>query len=306
MQRFVKCEIRLTSQEQALAAAADAGHLMSRLSLANKIWNRDSYPDAVRQNALAHYRICVEAGLPEAMQKLGIILRDGGHGVKPHPKEALALFKRASDEHKHAESMYLYALMNDNGSVGPENKQEALKYYTMGADLGHNLCLFNLAYVFALLHPLPPSPPSPLFLLSLFHLWMNLYVNVFLIFGNTDLPLSRIMYDEGEGDLAVDKVKARELYRAATDDGNVSAAFNLAIMCERGEGADPNLEEAAALFKFAAERDEPDAVHKFACMCINGHGVEVCCFGSRAREADFFFLERRAAWPYVVAKGDRT
>ena len=83
------------------------------------------------------------------------------------------------------------------------------------------------------------------------------------------------MYDDGEADLEVDKVKARELYMMSMSQGNVSAAFNLAIMCERGEGAEPNIIAAAALFKSAAERGEPDAIHKYACMCINGQGVEV-------------------------------
>lgn len=61
-----------------------------------------------------------------------------------------------------------------------------------------------------------------------------------------------------------DMEKAKSLYETAAEQGESSAAFNLAIMYETGEGVPKNKQEALRWFRRAAELGEPLAMYEVA------------------------------------------
>jgi tetratricopeptide (TPR) repeat protein len=61
------------------------------------------------------------------------------------------------------------------------------------------------------------------------------------------------MYDNGEGFLPEDKVKAAKWYRKAVEQGSGNSAFNLGMMYETGEGVTQDYAEALKWFRKAEE-----------------------------------------------------
>lgn len=62
-------------------------------------------------------------------------------------------------------------------------------------------------------------------------------------------------------------------FRAAADDGDVRAQYNLGIMFDNGHGVQQNYLEAADWYRVAAEADYADAQYNLGAMYSFGHGV---------------------------------
>lgn len=72
------------------------------------------------------------------------------------------------------------------------------------------------------------------------------------------------MKRNGDG-IPVDKAGAAELYRLAADAGDPDAQYDLAFMLDAGEGIPINRAEAEILFRKSAEQGDTDA-----CLCLGG------------------------------------
>jgi uncharacterized protein len=86
-----------------------------------------------------------------------------------------------------------------------------------------------------------------------------------------------------------DYKKAGDYFRKAMAEGDLDAAYSLSFLYREGLGEEKNLQEAAKLLKFAADRHHIGAEVDFAIALFNGNGVD-----KDEKAAASYFL--RAAW----------
>jgi hypothetical protein len=67
------------------------------------------------------------------------------------------------------------------------------------------------------------------------------------------------LYQNGQGGVAQDYIKAREWYEKAADKGNASAMFNLALLYEGGQGVAQDYAKAHEWYEKAADKGNEDA-----------------------------------------------
>lgn len=83
-----------------------------------------------------------------------------------------------------------------------------------------------------------------------------------------------LAYAQGQEGLSADPAKAAELYRAAADKGNMTAAFNLARCYALGEGVPADKELFFLYCKKAANGGDTDALYTLGCCYRDGIGTE--------------------------------
>lgn len=102
-------------------------------------------PDPYR--AEHHFVIAAEAGMTDAFHKLGILNFRGPYGYRQNLTKARKLYQEAAIL-GHRDAQYDYAWMCEHGLGGCCDIPEAIKYFEMGAEQGHYLCMAELAVLY--------------------------------------------------------------------------------------------------------------------------------------------------------------
>lgn len=102
-------------------------------------------PDPYR--AEHHFINAADTGLTDAIHRLGLINFRGSYGYRQNLKRARALYKEAAMK-GHWDAQYDYAWMCRHGLGGERDTAEALKYFELGAQKGHFLCMAELATLY--------------------------------------------------------------------------------------------------------------------------------------------------------------
>ena len=102
-----------------------------------------------------------------------------------------------------------------------------------------------------------------------------LYILAALVLALSNFALAASDYEQGVAAYQnSDYALAREYWESATADGNMSAAYNLGIVLNRGLGGDADPERAVSLFRIAADAGIAVAQHNLALAYYAGNGVE--------------------------------
>lgn len=102
-------------------------------------------PDPYR--AEHHFINAADAGLTDAIHRLGLINFRGAYGYRQNLKKARSLYKEAAVK-GHWDAQYDYAWMCRHGLGGERDISDALMYFEQGAQKGHFLCMAELATLY--------------------------------------------------------------------------------------------------------------------------------------------------------------
>ena len=102
-------------------------------------------PDPYR--AEHHFINAADAGFTDAIHKLGLMHFRGAYGYRQNLNKARVLYKDAAQK-GHWDAQYDYAWMCRHGLGGGRDIDDALKYFEMGAQKGHFLCMAELATLY--------------------------------------------------------------------------------------------------------------------------------------------------------------
>ena len=167
-------------------------------------------------------KLFVDKGNPEAMYLYGKLIEDGKY-IKADKEEAIKYYKMSA-ELGNADGMISCGTYL---SKNKKNYEEAAKYFKMAADKNHLDGLF-------------------------------LYANVL---------------NKGLG-VEANKEKSRMYMKLAADQYHIDAANCYGVCLHHGDGVPVNNKEAIKYFKIAADQYSPIGYRNYAYMLFNGYGVE--------------------------------
>ncbi|HEY1780589.1 MAG TPA: sel1 repeat family protein [Roseiarcus sp.] len=180
------------------------------------------------------YRLASNLGDPEAAYELGVLLLEGGNGVKKDPSAAKAQFERAAAKN-HPGALYNLGVMALQGPDGktPQgtagetpNYAQAAQYFLRAAEAGDD----DAAYSYG------------------------------------------VMLRDGKG-APQDIGEALHWLKRASDDGIIAAQVEYAIMLFNGEGVKRDEAEAAKILLTAASRGNPIAQNRVAHLYAKGEAL---------------------------------
>lgn len=141
---------------------------------------------------------------------------------------------------------------------------EAIKFYTVAAELGHRTAQLRLGAVYLEGLSGPPNYTSA-------HHWFSRA-------SDQGEPRAQLkmgwMYEAGLG-VEADNRRAVYWYRVAAEAGSPEAQFNIGVKYDNGEGVEHNPEEAVRWFLLAAEQGLADARYFLGQAMENGDGIPV-------------------------------
>lgn len=142
--RYGEFEKAVNILEQMNEEIADAEYKLGELYLYG-LHCDPPRPDPYR--AEHHFSVAVEAGMAEAIHKLGLLNFRGAYGYRQNLSKARRLYKEAAEQ-GHRDALYDYAWMCRYGLGGERDITEAIKYFKIGAEQGHYLCMVELAVLY--------------------------------------------------------------------------------------------------------------------------------------------------------------
>jgi TPR repeat protein len=243
-------------------ATDSAGSKAARAKSAGVAAGLNEFRAGQYAEALAHWQAAVLSGDATAALYLGMMY-DTGQGVTQSSREALNWYRTASDEGNPIGSFNI-GVMYDAGLGVDHSPVEAARWYAQAAEMGHG----RAAYVLGLIYETGAGVPQDL-------AQANHY---FRIAAELGIAAARDHLDSSdkvhlrkapEVDVSVQSFQvaqnaapaegsrgaeaAAQRFSRAADNGDPSAAYNLAYCYEKGIGVSPDLQQAYALYREAAE-----------------------------------------------------
>lgn len=213
------------------------------------------------QKANEYFKRAMEKGDLDAKYHFARALRFG-KGINRDEILSEKLMKEAADA-GHAEAQNEYGRMCELGKGRSKNIQEAVKYYKMSSDNACPLGMFNYADMFHHARYVEKN--------------MNEAIRLYkLAADNSELKALfalSLIYQNGEGGVPVDSLKAAECAKMGVDRNSFYSLIQYADLLEKGIGVNSNKAEAEKLRKIAFSREFAKDQCDYANMYSNGKGV---------------------------------
>jgi TPR repeat protein len=222
-----------------LQSAAGKGNPAAQSSLADMYRLGDGVaknPDQAFQWALKSS----ENKWPAGLNQLGILFRDG-IGVRQDSEKAISLFKEAIATNRSPISYSNLGRMYYIGTGIPVNRNEARKWFELGAKVNDGDSLANLSDIHVALAKDSPNDQAKAFEYATRAAALN---------RSGGFNMLGYVYREGIGH-PVDFAKAIVNLQKAVEMGNPSAMVHLALMHDKGMGTAKNSQEALSLYQRA-------------------------------------------------------
>ena len=206
---------------------------------------------------------------------------------------------KPTKEEREAAMLALYIMKAEQGGVGNQytlgsaydssiggamstvkNDTEAVKWYRLAAEQGHEEAQYRLGMMYADGRGVAKNETEA--------------VQWFRRSAEQGYKMAENALGNMYANSALDKAKAQdeagavEQYRLAAEQGNAEAQFNLGVMYANGQGVAKNDTEAVKWYRLAAERGNKEAQNNLGVMYVKGQGV-----AKNEAEAEQWF--RRAA-----------
>jgi uncharacterized protein len=245
-----------------------------------------------RHMALEYYRIAAKAGLPDAMFNCGVLSAylDGDY------ISAVEWYKKAGLEHGHPAALNNLACQYERGQCVPKDRARAVELYKMAADLGDDYAQANMALLHAQsakrkekaaqwFHKLVEAPTRASLLQE--HLMVEHSTSMATESTGAGWLTKKVKAQQtkqhfenrnrilAEAQLNIGSIYARahnqhkksaEWFLKAATQGNTSAMFNYAMMCQEGLGVPKDLDEARKWMERAADKGDSDARYNLGMM----------------------------------------
>lgn len=227
---------------------------------------------------VALYQRAADRDEPNAAANLANIYLEGRDGLPENTILARQWAERAVLVDS-SRGMRMLGYLLEFGLGGPEDVPRAIELYTRAYDLGDPAAANDLG----LLHEYGGTdlPANPVLAVQWYERgvalddeWSRVNLANLLVDGDPWVP------DDG--------VRARALFRAAHDMGNLEATISLSYLYWDGVGGPVDFDEARRLLTYASEQGDPVAINDLGVMLQQGLGGAVDIFGAAA-------LYRRAA-----------
>jgi hypothetical protein len=209
---------------------------------------------------IAAVRALAEAGDSETQFALGAVY-DHGLGGPEDDQEAAKWYRKAADQ-GHAWAQFRMGVMCQNGEGVPKDDKEAINWYRMAAAQGNARAECALGVMYANGEGVEMNPVEAV-------KWYRKAANQGDPAGQLGLGL---MYSAGEG-VPQDDKKAIKWYRIAADQGFALAQNNLGVMHDKGRGVPEDDKEAVKWYRMAAEQGNAEAQFNLGVMYLKGEGV---------------------------------
>ena len=220
--------------------AAEAGYDWGMYNLAGRL-AAGTGTDKDEDGALDWYRKAADAGLVQAMNRVGLIYDNGSLGVSEDEAEATYWYRKAA-EAGYDWGMYNLAIQYEQGEGVEKSPETAFEWYLKAAQAGNSDAMYAVGRCY--LQGTGTRADD-----TLAFEWYRKAANA----GNADaMNAVGFMYDNGTGGVAEDEAAATEWYRKAAEAGSTTAMYNLAIQLELGEGIAEDRPEALYWYRKAA------------------------------------------------------
>ncbi|MCW8884525.1 MAG: sel1 repeat family protein [Motiliproteus sp.] len=187
-----------------------------------------------------------------------------------------------------AEALFNLAILYDQGLGAEEDIQQALDYYQQAARLGSRSAAYQLGIIYLNDKRIEPDPVQA-------QRWLTVAAHD----GDEEAAqLLKQLAGESKGDpmVAVQQLLVAGEMEAAVAElellaaaNNATAITRLAWLYESGLGVEQNLQQAARLFRQAAELNDAEAQYALAVMLMTGSGQ------TQDRDQAISWLRRAAA-----------
>ena len=189
--------------------------------------------------------------------------REGGsifaRGISVLAENAVAKSRLGLPDGKATAEMY-----SERGDLYHKKKdyEEALKWYLLGAELGHARAQVGLGTMFSLGRGVPQDKAES-------NSWFRLAADQGDARGQWAMGSAHAF----AGGLAQDKLEAARWFRLAAEQGGTTHQYRLAEMCEKGRYVPQDDTEAIKWYRLAADQRDARAQYQLGSMCERGRGV---------------------------------
>ena len=194
-----------------LKIAADQGNLKAILLLIEAIEKDPSLLRAYK-NIFYWYRKAYDLGETSIALPLGKMYYEGDSDNSPAPSKAFLCFKKEFQERHTPETMLYLGVMFYKGIGIGQNKEEAIKYLTQGAEAGEIQAMLNLGYHYRDIQPKEARK------------WLTQAAQI----GNIEATFMLAQLLEG-----IDYREAKSWYEKMAVQGNTSAMLSLAELYKK-------------------------------------------------------------------------
>jgi TPR repeat protein len=232
----------------------------------------DNFEDALTAYKAQNYSIALEKfiGLAQAdcsqcppLDEFLRVAREDNPGVTDE-----ALTKYWSDHYGPAlhatiaRAQFFLGVMYDLGQGVPMDLQQAIRWYTKAAEVGHTTAQLNLGVMYA----------NGQGVLRDYQQAVHWYTKA-AGEGHAGAQLNLgVMYANGQG-VPQDYQQAVHWYAKAAEAGYAKAQFNLGVLYTNGQGVPQNYQQAMHWFRKAAEKGDAPAQFNLGVMYDQGQGV---------------------------------
>ena len=168
------------------------------------------------------YEKASEHGNKRATYNLGLMYHNG-RGVKKDVMKAAELYRKAAEK-DHANAHIALGRMYANGTLGKRDYKKAHEHFQRALEIGEK---DNDSYIVQRAREVMEATGT--------------------------LNNLGLMYDRGDG-VRKDYGKAVEFYRAAAEQGDITAQYNMGVMYENGRGVEKDYKKAVEWYTKAAEQ----------------------------------------------------
>jgi TPR repeat protein len=222
--------------------------------------------------AIYAYEKAADKGDAKALNNLGVMAMRG-EGTSVSPGKASSYFKKAALLGS-ASAHYNLGLLADNG----RNPANAAKEYRIAAEMGHPEAQYRLSTMIESGEVISRDPGEARRLLDMAVARQNKEALARIDGIRTAADVTRYLSTENCqecSDTATAGMATRGLDGLAqlADNGDASARYNLAVRRLQGNGANPDVSEAARLFTVAARQGYAPAQRQLAQMYLRGQAV---------------------------------
>lgn len=246
--------------------------------------------------AVSWYKKAALKGNPTAQNNLGI-LYETGQGVTRNYSESFYWYTKAA-ESGNADAQSNLASLYANGQGIKPDIAKALAWYQKAAEQGHVYAQYALAMLIDQHNPVNNADGLR---------WLVASSDATFDQAQNELG---VRYLNGTGGASKDPVKAQTLFKAAAEQGNDVALYNLALTYERGVTGNADIPLAVTTYRAAAEKGNLGAIMRLA--AIYEHGLdsqiapdykEALAWYERAAEGYVSAAVFKAGVMYLMGKG---